>query len=148
MLVVRGSAPLRPSDPISTSKLIRYFVAEWHDLDTLHGRRAPYAPGKIYLYAGRVGLGICKPYHTRPGSGGKLRFYTVVVEHDRIAVYAGPLPVMRKPAAIAAFRIIFSAFECFQRPHCRHNEEIAQIAIPPHSAHMGKTESLYGFVVP
>ncbi len=41
MLVVRGSAPLRPSDPISTSKLIRYFVAEWHDLDTLHGRRAP-----------------------------------------------------------------------------------------------------------
>lgn len=113
MLVVRGSAPLRPSDPISTSKLIRYFVAEWHDLDTLHGRRAPYAPGKIYLYAGRVGLGICKPYHTRPGSGGKLRFYTVVVEHDRIAVYAGPLPVMRKPAAIAAFRIIFSAFECF-----------------------------------
>lgn len=53
-------------------------MAEWHDLDTLHGRRAPYAPGKVYLYAGRVGLGICKPYHTRPGSGGKLRFYTVV----------------------------------------------------------------------
>ncbi len=70
------------------------------------------------------------------GSGCRLGLHTVVAQKHRVIPCPGLLRLLVVTRAVSRIRIRLLARGRMQRPDGRHHQEITQIAIPSHTAHL------------
>ena len=109
-------------------------------LDELPRGSAAHPSGKVDLDPRPIGLGEREAEHAAPRRGGGLDADLVIVERHGVVAGLGDLGLVAEARAVAVFRPLRAALGV-QRPGGGHHQEVAQVAIPAHAAHVRETEA-------
>ena len=142
--VAHAPAAMAPAAPggITGDPALKRTVVD--HADELPGGRAPDAMGEIKLHpVGRITLpGEREPEHTRTGRGREFAADVVVIEGDGIVTRFHHLRPVPETTAVAAAGNLFPARHHVERTARRRDEEVAEIPVPAHAAHVREAEPL------
>ena len=115
-------------------------VVDYLDI-LLHGCPSDSA-GEIYLDTCGVRLRKCEPCYSAPRSGRRLGLDTVVGKLYAVISRVGRLACLVVVRPIAAdTSVLFTGYR-MKRPGSRHDQEVAEIAVPAYTAHLSQGKTL------
>ena len=108
----------------------------------LFGRSPPYTTCQVNLDTRFFMFGISEAYHSRTRCSSQFHLDIVVIKFHFIFINMCRLRFMRKSGTIAFIRIFLCSFKSMKFTGSRHDQKIAQIAIPTNATHVSKAKSL------